>query len=267
MSRSAADATRFTATGPYAHSKPGSTTAAPYKLPTSMAKPTSQQQQQPQLNANGRPESPKEKVERLRAQARAARLAQSTSRVDQMIEVGRRFANKAHKTMVYTLIAASGVCGALTVYSVISLTLYNRRQRALWVEKEMQRLQDAKTAYAAGTANTEQLELLKNEKIGEIFQQKKEEAKAQRPWNQAKNFFFGGLKQDEKVAADNESSIPDSVLEGGNKSAVLEALNAKVAEDAAKSAAPKGQLDVLADNAEDAAKQSTRSWKSWFTGR
>ncbi|OJZ80767.1 hypothetical protein ASPFODRAFT_212510 [Aspergillus luchuensis CBS 106.47] len=271
MSRSAADATRFTATGPYAHSKPGSaSSAAPYKLPSSMAKPTSQQQQQPQLNANGRPESPKEKVERLRAQARAARLAQSTSRVDQMIEVGRRFANKAHKTMVYTLIAASGVCGALTVYSVISLTLYNRRQRALWVEKEMQRLQDAKTAYAAGTANTEQLELLKNEKIGEIFQQKKEEAKAQRPWNQVKNFIFGGLKQDEKAAADSSSSIPDSVLEGGNKSAVLEALNAKAAEDAAKSAAPavpKGQLDALAENAEDAAKQSTRSWKSWFTGR
>ncbi|PYH29424.1 cytochrome c oxidase assembly protein COX14 [Aspergillus neoniger CBS 115656] len=264
MSRSAADATRFTATGPYAHSKPGSASAAaPYKLPSSMAKPTSQQQQQPQLNANGRPESPKEKVERLRAQARAARLAQSTSRVDQMIEVGRRFANKAHKTMVYTLIAAS-------VYSVISLTLYNRRQRALWVEKEMQRLQDAKTAYAAGTANTEQLELLKNEKIGEIFQQKKEEAKAQRPWNQVKNFIFGGLKQDEKAAADSSSSIPDSVLEGGNKSAVLEALNAKAAEDAAKSAAPavpKGQLDALAESAEDAAKQSTRSWKSWFTGR
>lgn len=164
----------------------------------------------------------------------------------------------------------TGVCGALTVYSVISLTLYNRRQRALWVEKEMQRLQDAKTAYAAGTANTEQLELLKNEKIGEIFQQKKEEAKAQRPWNQVKNFIFGGLKQDEKAAADSSSSIPDSVLEGGNKSAVLEALNAKAAEDAAKSTAPavpKGQLDALAENAEDAAKQSTRSWKSWFTGR
>lgn len=55
-----------------------------------------------------RPETPKEKVERLRAQARAARLAQSTSRVDQMIDVGRRFANKAHKVMVYSLITASG---------------------------------------------------------------------------------------------------------------------------------------------------------------
>ncbi|PWY77185.1 hypothetical protein BO94DRAFT_538045 [Aspergillus sclerotioniger CBS 115572] len=268
MSRSAADATRFTATGPYAHSKPGS--AAPYKLPSSMTKPGSSSSSQPQLGPGGRPETPKEKVERLRAQARAARLAQSTSRVDNMIELGRRFANKAHKTMVYTLIAASGVCGALTVYSVISLTLYNRRQRALWVEKELQRLQDAKTAYTDGTATSEQLELLKNEKIGEIFQQKKEDAKAQRPWNQVKQYLLGGLKEDEK--APSTSSIPDSVLgDANNKSAVLEALNAKAAEDAKSAvgaaAAPKGQLDALAENAEDAAKQTTRSWKSWLTGR
>ncbi|RAK99723.1 cytochrome c oxidase assembly protein COX14 [Aspergillus ibericus CBS 121593] len=267
MSRSAADATRFTATGPYAHSKPGS--AAPYKLPSSMAQSGPSPSSQPHLGPGGKPETPKEKVERLRAQARAARLAQSTSRVDNMIEIGRRFANKAHKTMVYTLIAASGVCGALTVYSVISLTLYNRRQRALWVEKELQRLQDAKTAYADGTATSEQLELLKNEKIGEIFQQKKEEAKAQRPWNQVKQYLLGGLKQDEK--APNTSSIPDSVLDdaNNNKPGVLEALNAKAAEDAkaAVPAASKGQLDTLAENAEDAAKQTTRSWKSWFTGR
>ncbi|PYI10551.1 hypothetical protein BO78DRAFT_360571 [Aspergillus sclerotiicarbonarius CBS 121057] len=271
MSRSAADATRFTATGPYAHSKPGS--AAPYKLPSSMAKSGSSSSSQPHLGPGGNPETPKEKVERLRAQARAARLAQSTSRVDNMIDIGRRFANKAHKTMVYTLIAASGVCGALTVYSVISLTLYNRRQRALWVEKELQRLQDAKTAYADGSATSEQLELLKNEKIGEIFQQKKEEAKAQRPWNQVKQYLLGGLKEDEK--APNTSSIPDSVLnDANNKPGVLEALNAKAAGDAkaavpaaAAAAAPKGQLDALAENAEDAAKQTTRSWKSWFTGR
>ncbi|GAB1194047.1 hypothetical protein APSETT444_003286 [Aspergillus pseudonomiae] len=100
MSRSAADATRFTATGPYAHSKPG---AAPYKLPGFMANAQSQGS-----GNGGRPETPKEKVERLRAQARAARMAQSTSRVDSLIDFGRRFANKAHKTMVYTLIAASG---------------------------------------------------------------------------------------------------------------------------------------------------------------
>jgi hypothetical protein len=108
MSRSAADATRFTATGPYASSKPN---GAPYELPSFMqskenakpAKPTAAQ-----TGPDGQPETPKQKVERLRAQARAARMAQQSSGVDRWIESGRRFANRAHKGMVYSLIVASG---------------------------------------------------------------------------------------------------------------------------------------------------------------
>ncbi|KAI9042244.1 cytochrome c oxidase assembly protein COX14 [Aspergillus affinis] len=255
MSRSAADATRFTATGPYASSKPGN---APYKLPSHMSNTSSTSEPQ---GPGGKPETPKEKVERLRAQARAARTAQSTSRVDQMVDVGRRFANRAHKVMVYSLITASGVCGALTVYSLVSLTLYNRRQRALWIEKELQKLQDAKTARANGSATTEQLELLKNEEIGEIFKQKKEEAKAERPWNKVTQYLLGGLKSEEAGQPASE-----------DKPRVLEALNAKVLEGAPQSQQSKepsasGQLDAMAENAEGAAKQSARSWKSWFTGR
>ncbi|KAL4893382.1 cytochrome oxidase c assembly-domain-containing protein [Aspergillus ambiguus] len=259
MSRSAADATRFTATGPYANAKPS---AAPYKLPGFMA-PTNTS---PSSSGGPNPspssaETPKQKVERLRAQARAARIAQSTSRVDSMIDVGRRFANRAHKAMVYTLIAASGVCGALTVYSMVSLTLYNRRQRALWVENELQKLQDARTAYVAGSATPEQLELLKNEKIAEIVKQKKAEEKAQRPWNQLKTYLFGGLKADEPAA---DASASATAPAGGNPPGVMDALNAKAQ---AEAQARPGQLDVLAENAESAAKQTTRSWKSWFTGR
>lgn len=108
MSRSAADATRFTATGPYASSKPN---GAPYELPNFMqskdnakpAKPSA-----PQTGPDGQPETPKQKVERLRAQARAARMAQQSSGVDRWIESGRKFANRAHKGMVYSLIVASG---------------------------------------------------------------------------------------------------------------------------------------------------------------
>ncbi|GES63035.1 cytochrome oxidase c assembly [Aspergillus terreus] len=268
MSRSAADATRFTATGPYANAKPG---AAPYKLPGFMANANANTSSagSAATGPGGRPETPKEKVERLRAQARAARIAQSTSRVDQVIDVGRRFANRAHKAMVYTLIAASGVCGALTVYSMVSLTLYNRRQRALWIENEMQKLQDAKAAYVAGSATPAQLELLKNEKIAEIMKQKKDEEKANRPWNQLKAYLFGGLKSDEPATA---AAAAGTSTESG-KPGVLEALNAKAVEDAGAAApsstptAGPGQLDVLADNAEAAAKQTTRSWKSWLTGR
>lgn len=152
---------------------------------------------------------------------------------------------------------------------MVSLTLYNRRQRALWIEKELQTLQDAKTAYASGTATSEQLELLKNERIGEIYEQKKQEEKAQRPWNKFKRYLFDGLNSEEAA----------SKVEGAaenNKPGVLEALNAKAAEEAKAAAAAAavpaavqqpGQLDALAENAESAAKQTSRSWKNWLTGR
>src|SRR5699024_2938366 len=107
-SRSAADATRFTATGPYASSKPKPASNLPDNLAASMAKPQQNDQQQRQQGPGGRQETPKEKVDRLRAQARAARMAQSSSASDRWIEFGRKFANRAHKTMVYALIATSG---------------------------------------------------------------------------------------------------------------------------------------------------------------
>jgi hypothetical protein len=66
------------------------------------------QSKTPQMGPDGKPETPKQKVERLRAQARAARMTQSSSGMDRVIEVGRRVANKAHKGMVYSLIIASG---------------------------------------------------------------------------------------------------------------------------------------------------------------
>lgn len=149
---------------------------------------------------------------------------------------------------------------------MISLGLYNRRQRALWLDKELEKLQQARLAYINDTATPEQIEILKNEKIGEIMKQKEEERKQQRPWNQVKAYLFGGLKQEEAPRPDqSEQAGSDS------KPGVLEAVNAKAAEDS-KASTPQspqqpGQLDVLADNAETAAKQSARSWKSWFTGR
>lgn len=149
---------------------------------------------------------------------------------------------------------------------MVSLTLYNRRQRTLWIERELQTLQDAKTAHANGAATPEQLELLRNEQIGEIMKQKKEEAKKERPLNKLKEYLFGGLKTDEVA--------PTSTPAEGSKPEVLKALDAKAAQDAAQAtpsgptgATPSGQLDALAQNAEDATKQTARSWKSWLTGR
>lgn len=158
-----------------------------------------------------------------------------------------------------------GICGVLTVYSMVSLTLYNRRQRALWIEKELQTLHDAQAAFVTGTATSEQLELLKKEKIGEIVKQKREAEKAERPWNKFKTYLLGGLKNDEAPSAEATAVKVET-----NKSGVLDTLSkAEHQLGQASSSAPSGpgQLDALAENAEAAAKQTTRSWKSWFTGR
>ncbi|CRL26067.1 unnamed protein product [Penicillium camemberti] len=269
MSRSAADATRFTATGPYANSKTGGA----YQAPDFGKKNTSTKSSPPQLGPNGQPETPKEKVERLRAQARAARKSQAAgSGADRWIESGRKFANKAHKGMVYSLIAASGICGVLTVYSMVSLTLYNRRQRTLWIEKELATLKDAEVAYANGTATTEQQELLKKEKIGEIMKQKREEEKAQKPWAKAKRFLFEKLNMEDSGAKTAPTSASGLAIEGADNAqgSVMEAVQAKQALDAAaaKTGAPlPGQLDVLAENVEQAAKTKSSSWTGWLTGR
>ncbi|KAJ5200233.1 hypothetical protein N7491_008967 [Penicillium cf. griseofulvum] len=264
MSRSAADATRFTATGPYANSK----TAGAYQAPDFGKKTSSPQQ----LGPSGQPETPKEKVERLRAQARAARNAQAAGTgTDRWIESGRRFANKAHKGMVYSLIAASGVCGVLTVYSMISLTLYNRRQRTLWIEKELETLKQAEIACANGTATIEQEELLKKERIGDIMKQKREEEKAQKPWAKAKRFLFEKLNMEDTGATAAPASAPVLAIEGAEhtQGSVMDAVQAKQALDAAaKTGAPvPGQLDVMAENVEQAAKAKTSSWTGWLTGR
>lgn len=95
------------------------------------------------------------------------------------------------------------------------------------------------------------------------MKQKKEEEKQQRPLGQVKRYLFGGLKTD--ASSTSESAAGSSNEQ--NKPGVMDALNAKAAEDAKASQQQPGQLDVLADNAESAAKQTTRSWTSWFTGR
>ncbi|KAJ5180475.1 hypothetical protein N7492_003685 [Penicillium capsulatum] len=269
MSRSAADATRFTATGPYASSKPNGT---PYELPESTTKNASTSQSQKMAGPTGpggKPETPKQKVERLRAQARAARMAQSASGMDRWIEVGRRVANKTHKGMVYSLIVASGICGVLTVYSMVSLTLYNRRQRTLWLERELATLNEARIAQANGSATTDQLELIKKEEIAEIVKRNREEEKAQKPWAKAKRYLFDKLNAEDTGAAVTASATPVESTQPG-VSSIVDATNAKNAFDAAaaKTASPMpGQLDVMAENAERAAKEKSRGWTSWLTGR
>ena len=112
MSRSAADATRFTATSPHAYSKPSPTRSAPtYGTPSKKSIPRPQKPPPPGMNPNVPPpppnETPQEKVARLRAQRIAARDAQ-LSTWERIVVRGRVWADRAHKFTALTLIGLTG---------------------------------------------------------------------------------------------------------------------------------------------------------------
>jgi len=91
MPRSASDATRFTATGPYAAAK---TPAASSSIPIGKAAP--------------RNETPQQKIARLRAAAAQARAGQETG-FDKTVRVGRRWADRAHRVTAWSLIGLTGM--------------------------------------------------------------------------------------------------------------------------------------------------------------
>lgn len=84
------DATRFTATGPYAHSK------AATNVP---------------LNSSPAPkdETPQQKIARLRAAAQKAKGSQ-VSTFDKVVAGGRVWADRAHRVTALSLIALTGEC-------------------------------------------------------------------------------------------------------------------------------------------------------------
>lgn len=90
MSKYTKDSTRFTATGVWAHTKPGRATT----LPTAEPAPKN--------------ETPAQKVKRLREAMNAAKMAQVT-RWDYAYMYGRMAADAAHRLTVYGIIFATGM--------------------------------------------------------------------------------------------------------------------------------------------------------------
>jgi hypothetical protein len=158
------------------------------------------------------------------------------------------------------------VAGILTIYSITSLVIYNRRQKTLWIDRELQRLLDAKKAYVAGNPTTEQLELLEKEKAAEEAHRKKEELRKQTYFYKGKQFLFGGLSKDE-----GEGVGIGSEGRGG----VLEAVNAKRLEDetAAAAAATERQqtftppAENLQTSGESVDSEGKKSWSNWILRR
>ncbi|KAI9704513.1 MAG: hypothetical protein M1820_005587 [Bogoriella megaspora] len=145
MPRSTADATRFTATGPYATSK--SSTVSLGNAP--------------------RDETPQEKVARLREAARRARIGQEP-KFDRYWAIGRTWADRAHKATIYTLVTFTFVSGVYASVSLGDMILYNRRKRAAWYQERederAEKLVEAREALARGMANDDQMLLINQER-------------------------------------------------------------------------------------------------------
>ncbi|KAL8826648.1 MAG: hypothetical protein Q9170_007323 [Blastenia crenularia] len=146
MSRTVADATRFTATSPYAYSKPSSilrstATSSPSPFSASGSTPLSRRPPPPPPSSrNPNPsqpptppqnETPQQKVARLRA-LRAAEKLKPLGLWDRTVVRGRRWADVAHRTTALTLMGATVLAGLVTAFSLTDMILYNRNQRALF---------------------------------------------------------------------------------------------------------------------------------------
>lgn len=128
MSRSAIDATRFTATSPHAYSKPfairsssasasSASSSSSHPLPPSFLSPLSKKNALPSQKPSHNPstpspqkfaETPAQKVARLRAARFAAKYAEAPL-WDRVVIRGRYVADKAHRITVYSLMGLTGL--------------------------------------------------------------------------------------------------------------------------------------------------------------
>ena len=155
-----------------------------------------------------------EKVARLRAAHRATIATQNTSTIDNIINSGRNIADRAHRLTAYGLILFSGVAVCVSAYGTISLIRHSRRQKRAWVERELDRLDEARKAFLRGDANAEQLHLLEQERAGNEMEAARmkdvERRKADGIWGRMKGLVGGQLAKGamgEETAQEKEKRI------------------------------------------------------------
>ena len=95
-----------------------------------------------------------------------------------------------------------------------------------------------------------------------MMKRQKAQEREQRPWNRAKRYLLGGLNEDDPVqgAAAAAAAVPNQGLGQGGQTQI----QPQIQPQAQTQVPTPGQLDVLAGNAEAAAKETTKSWTSWF---
>ncbi len=70
-----------------------------------------------------------------------------------------------------------GIATIISLYAVTDLVLHNRRQKRAWIDRELQRLQDARQAFLHGDPTPEQLHLLEQERAGDEMVERAKAAK------------------------------------------------------------------------------------------
>lgn len=224
MSRSAADATRFTANSPHAYSKP--TPINPASPSTHSASSTARPHPNARLNPIARtpppPIDPKkgpqgkappgetaaEKVARLRQARLREREAQRTT-WDRVVVRGRVWADRAHKISVYSIVGFSIVATAVAGFALTDMILHNRRKRnAFYAEQHAlygQRLIEAIETEKSGMPLDEDQTLVLNRERARV---QAEEAAKERTWGKRiKGVFIGDLKRDEEGGGQKEEKI------------------------------------------------------------
>ncbi|KAJ4304931.1 hypothetical protein N0V90_000459 [Kalmusia sp. IMI 367209] len=259
MSKSPRDSTRFTATGVWAHTKPGGRATT-----LQFADPAPKN------------ETPQQKVKRLRDAANRAKMAQVT-KWDYMYLYGRMAADAAHRFTVYGIIFATGCIGVLAVFSIGDMVVYNRRKRAIFFEDQEREqakiLALARDAVLSGSATPAQTALVEGiaeeERLMEI---KKAERKLPSrmlwflhgDWNEDKS-----LKEQRRLAVEDFQKKEGEASQSGSVTQAVQAAH-QARLNSAEVPPIGGPLDQQAAKAtafaENTAKGVSRGWFGWILG-
>lgn len=211
-------------------------------------------------------------------------------------------ADRAHRVTAYGLILLAGLSTAVTVYGGFSLVAHTRREKRAFVERELDRLDEARRAFLRGDASAEQLHLLEQERAGQEMEAARmvaaERKKSESYWSRVKGMVGAQAakgEMGEESAAEKEqrearlarrqksSSAADSWVEGeiqpvavpvapsGIAGVGLDSKGRPVPVDRVEYVSQKskderptgGPLDVLADNAATKVTSSTEG-RSWM---
>ncbi|KAI4115961.1 MAG: hypothetical protein LQ341_007707, partial [Variospora aurantia] len=228
MSRTVADATRFTATSPHAYSKPSSIlrsasatfSPSPYTASGSAAS----QSRGPPAPLSNRPpsqqppnvpqhETPQQKVARLRA-LRAAEKLKPLSLWDRTVLRGRRWADVAHRTTALGLMGFTVIAGVITAFSLTDMILHNRAQRNLFLATQSaiytNTLQSAIEAEHTGRALTEDEISVLNREKAVLQAEAAREKRQQTPWSTRAKQFFVGVDEVERSAEEKKMMLDDA---------------------------------------------------------